>query len=290
MGLIKFFSGARVYVATIFLSITLVCIILGGPYLMAFLAVLIVTGTLELINFTRLKGMNPAVRIMLLVEALLLLAAGLHKYYYFGLIITFGVIATFITILFRGEKAKIADTAVTLLGILYGGWLPMHILLLRSLNIDGLSFFGLHFKDGLGYIIMIFLVITISDIAGYYIGKNFGRTPLWKEVSPKKTLKGSVASTIGGILAALIVGYFINLPWYHSLIAGTLLVVSAQIGDLCESMMKRDAGVKDSGNILPGHGGVLDRADSYIFTGAVAYYYFSIFVVGHYSLISLLPF
>jgi len=257
---------------------------------MAFLAVLIVTGTLELINFTRLKGMNPAVRIMLLVEALLLLAAGLHKYYYFGLIITFGVIATFITILFRGEKAKIADTAVTLLGILYGGWLPMHILLLRSLNIDGLSFFGLHFKDGLGYIIMIFLVITISDIAGYYIGKNFGRTPLWKEVSPKKTLKGSVASTIGGILAALIVGYFINLPWYHSLIAGTLLVVSAQIGDLCESMMKRDAGVKDSGNILPGHGGVLDRADSYIFTGAVAYYYFSIFVVGHYSLISLLPF
>ncbi|MDD3013568.1 MAG: phosphatidate cytidylyltransferase [Candidatus Gastranaerophilales bacterium] len=290
MGLIKFFSGARVYVATIFLSITLICIILGGPYLMAFLAVLMVTGTLELIKFARLKGMDPSVKIILLTEALLLLAAGLHKYYYFGLIITFGVITSFITILFRGKKAKINDLAFTILGFLYGGWLPMHILLLRSLNIDGLNFFGLHFKDGLGYIIMIFLVITISDIAGYYIGKNFGKTPLWPEVSPKKTLKGSVASTTGGIIAALIVGYFINLPWYHSFAAGTLLVLSAQIGDLCESMMKRDAGVKDSGNILPGHGGVLDRADSYIFTGAVAYYYFSVFVIGHYSLISMLPF
>jgi len=289
VGLIKFFSGARVYVATIFLLITLVCIILGGPYLMAFLAVLMITGTLELVNIARIKGMEPAVRIMLFTEALLLIAAGLHKYYYFGLIITFGVIASFIIILFRGKKAKINDIAFTLLGILYGGWLPMHILLLRSLNKDGLSFFGLHFRDGLGYIIMIFFIISISDIAGYYIGKNFGKTPLWTEISPKKTLKGSVASTVGGIITALIVGYFINLPWYHSFVAGTLFVLSAQIGDLCESMMKRDAGVKDSSNILPGHGGILDRADSYIFTGAIAYYYFSVFVIGHYSLISMLP-
>lgn len=289
MGLIKFFSGARVYVATIFLSITLICIILGGWFLTVFLAVLIYTGTLELVNFMRLKGMDPDVKLMLATEALLLLAAALHKYYYFGFIITFAVIATFISILFRGHKARISDVAVTFLGILYGGWLPMHILLLRSLNKSGLEFFGFHFRDGLGYIIMIFLIITVSDIAGYYIGKNFGKTPLWPEISPKKTLKGSVASTVGGIAVALIVGYFINLSWYYSFIAGTLLVISAQIGDLCESMMKRDAGVKDSGNILPGHGGVLDRADSYLFTGAVAYYYFSIVVIGHYSLISLLP-
>jgi phosphatidate cytidylyltransferase len=290
VGLIKFFSGARVYVATIFLSITLVCIILSGIYLTAFLAVLIITGTLELINLAKQKGMNPATFLIIAIESLFLLTASINKPCYFGLILTIGVIAAFITILFRGQKAKISDLSVTIMCFLYGGWLPMHILLLRNLNKDGLDLFGLHFKDGLGYIILIFLIITISDIAGYYIGKNFGRTPLWTEISPKKTLKGSVASTIGGVAVALIAGYFFNLPWYHSLIAGTLLVLSAQIGDLCESMMKRDAGIKDSGNILPGHGGILDRADSYIFTGAVAYYYFSIFVIGHYSLISLLPF
>jgi len=262
---------------------------MGGWFLTAFLAVLIFTGTLELVNMMKLKGMNPDVKLMIATEALLLLAAALHKYYYFGFLITFSVIATFISILFRGHKARISDVAVTLLGILYGGWLPTHILLLRSLNKLGLDFLGFHFRDGLGYIVMIFLIISISDIAGYYIGKNFGKTPLWPEISPKKTLKGSVASTVGGVVIALVFGYFINLPWYHSLIAGILLVLSAQIGDLCESMMKRDAGVKDSGNVLPGHGGVLDRADSYLFTGAIAYYYFSIFVIGHYSLISLLP-
>lgn len=290
MGLIKFFSGARVYVATIFLSITLVCIILSGIYLTAFLAVLIFAGTLELINIARQKGMNPATILIIAVELLLLFTASLHKTHYFGFIITIGVIASFITILFRGQKARIDDLSVTIMCFLYGGWLPMHILLLRNLNKDGLELFGLHFKDGLGYIVLIFLIITISDIAGYYIGKNFGKTPLWREISPKKTLKGSVASTIGGIAVAMTAGTFFNLPWYHSLIAGTLLVLSAQIGDLCESMMKRDAGMKDSGNILPGHGGILDRADSYIFTGAVAYYYFSIFVIGHFSLISMLPF
>ena len=74
------------------------------------------------------------------------------------------------------------------------------------------------------------------------------------------------------------IGFAIGLPWYHSLVLGLLIAVFAQIGDLCESMIKRDAGVKDSSNILPGHGGFLDRTDSYIMTIPVVYYYVHYFV------------
>jgi len=288
VGLINFFSKPRVWVATIFLSITLVAIIIGKIALALFLALLIYLGTKELINFARAKGLNPSVPVILTVDFFLILFATIQsfdricqsKYYdflapfsalidttcsfvksadYLGMVITIGVIATFITILFRGKKATISDTAATVLVFMYGGWLPMHIMLLRNLYGSGIYLFGIHVREGLGFIILIFLVITLSDIAAYYVGMHFGKKPLWPEISPKKTREGAIAGTT---------------------VSGLLLSITAQFGDLAESMMKRDAGFKDSSNILPGHGGVLDRADSYIFTGAVAYYYFSLFVIG----------
>ena len=100
-------------------------------------------------------------------------------------------------------------------------------------------------------------------------------------VSPKKTVEGALGGTFLAVLSALVVGYFINLPWYHALIAGLLVTVFAQLGDLSESLLKRDAGVKDSGSSLPGHGGFLDRTDSYIFTIPVLFYYLKYFVASN---------
>ncbi len=288
MGILRFFSNKRVYVATIFLSITLACILIGSFALALFLGVLIFFGSKELVSFTKAKGLNPDFRFIIIINFMLLLAATLYKYVYFSLIMTIAVIGAFILILFRGQKATINDLSATLLGILYGGWLPMHIMLLRNIDSQGFQFLNRNVPDGLGFIVLIFLVITASDIAAYYIGSAYGKTKLWPEVSPKKTVKGAVAATIGGISVSMIFGHFIGLPIHHALVAGFLLSLAAQLGDLCESMLKRDAGFKDSGNVLPGHGGILDRADSYIFTGAVAYYYFSIFVIGNYSLLGIL--
>ena len=280
MGLIKFFTGARVAVATIFLSVTLLCILIGNWALAIFLGVLIYLGTQELVNFAKAKGFNPSFNTIILVDFLLMLLAVLKLPAYQGLVMTFGTIAACLVILFRGNAATISDAATTVFGILYGGWLPMHIMLLRNLYKTGINFFGFHVREGLGYIVLIFFIITLSDIAAYYVGINFGKRKLWPEISPKKTIEGSVAGTTCGLLASVIVGHFIGLSLFYSVIGGILLSVTSQFGDLTESMMKRDAGFKDSGTLLPGHGGVLDRADSYIFTGAVAYYFFKIFVIG----------
>lgn len=288
MGLIRFFKDARVYVATIFLSITLVSIIIGNFALFLFLAVLVSAGTFELSTFAKAKGMKLPLWLVLGVNILLLGLATIGKTEYIGLVLTFAVIASFLIILFRGKNASVNDLTYTIMVLMYGGWLPIHLILLRNLNHNGINLFGFHPKEGLGYIILIFFVISLSDIMAYYVGKKFGKTPLMPEISPKKTREGSIGGTIGGVLGAVLVGYFIGLPVYHSLISGLILSITSQYGDLSESMLKRDAGVKDSGNVLPGHGGVLDRADSYIFTGAVAYYYFSIFVIGKLSLFTIL--
>ena len=284
MGLIAFFSKPRVWVATIFLAITLVAIIIGDWALAIFLTVLIYQGTKEYVSFVKAKGLNPSLNLILTIDFLLIFFAYLQNYDFLPLIVTFGVITAFITIMARGKAATTNDLATTVLGFLYGGWLPVHIMLLRNLEKTGIDLFGISAREGLGYIVLIFFIISASDIAAYYVGKNFGRTPLWPEISPKKTIKGSIGGTTGGVIASLIIGHLIGLGLFHSIVAGLLLSIVAQLGDLAESMLKRDAGVKDSGNILPGHGGVLDRADSYIFTGAVAYYYFSLFVIGNITL------
>jgi phosphatidate cytidylyltransferase len=291
VNIIKFFSNPRVWVATIFLSITLVSIIIGKLALALFLAVLIYLGSKEYVTLARAKGLNPSLKIILIVDFFLIFFATLQSfdrssqfikhYDFLGLVVTFGVIATFIKMLFRGAKATLNDTAATILGFMYGGWLPMHIILLRNLYKSGIYLFHWHVREGLGYIVLIFFVISLSDIAAYYVGKTFGKNKLWPEISPNKTKEGALAGAVGGILGAVLVGHFIEISLFHSLVSGLLLSIAAQYGDLAESMMKRDAGVKDSGTLLPGHGGVLDRADSYIFTGAVAYYYFSLFVIGN---------
>jgi len=273
-----FFTKTRVYVATIFLIICLAALIFGGFPLAVFLGILIYFGQAELVNMTKAKGMDPPLGLILFIDALLVICATLKQYDFIIPVLALSTIIIFLVILFRGAKATINDIGASLMAVLYGGFLPMHIILLRDINGPDFSLFGKSIDLGIGYIVLMFVVISLCDIAAYYVGTKLGKTPLWKEISPKKTVEGSVGGTVASVIGAVIIGHFIDLPVIHSVISGFLLSAAAQFGDLAESMLKRDAGVKDSGNMLPGHGGILDRADSYIFTGAVAYYYFSLFV------------
>ncbi|MEI8389122.1 MAG: phosphatidate cytidylyltransferase [bacterium] len=290
MGLIKFFSKARVYVATIFLLICLVSLIYGGFPLAVFLSVLIYFGQVELVNMLKAKGMNPPLALILFIDAILIICATLKQYNYVVPILAISTIVIFLVILFRGAKASINDIGASFLAILYGGFLPIHIIFLRDIKGPDILLFGRHFDLGIGYIVLMFVVISLCDIAAFYVGTKLGKTPLWPEISPKKTIEGSVGGTVVSVLGAVLIGHFIDLSLVHSIISGLLLSLAAQFGDLAESMIKRDAGFKDSGNLLPGHGGMLDRADSYVFTGAIAYYYFSIFVNNGSLLSTFMPF
>jgi len=177
------------------------------------------------------------------------------------LMIVFAVI--FINELSRGNPEQgLINAAANLFGTVYIGFMFAYILLLRF--IPGI--------DGLFYVLFAILVTWANDSAAYFIGINFGKHKLSPQISPKKSIEGSIGGFAGGLIAAVILGLFFDKDVIFMLILGFLVVAAGQFGDLIESVIKRNAGVKDSGYFLPGHGGVLDRFDSLLLTAPVVYY------------------
>ncbi len=156
----------------------------------------------------------------------------------------------------------------TLTGILYMGWMLGHYVALRQLD------------HGRELVILALFTTFACDTSAFLVGRTWGRHHMTPTISPHKTWEGAAAGLIGAIAAALAIRFLLNLgDWslplsYGQTIAiGCLVGIGAQLGDLLESLLKRRAGVKDSGNLIPGHGGVLDRIDSLVFTGVIVYYF-----------------
>jgi phosphatidate cytidylyltransferase len=158
----------------------------------------------------------------------------------------------------------------SIFGMVYVGWFGAHVTLLRSWP-----------DQGPALIFMLFTAVILTDTFAYAVGSMIGRTKLAPAVSPNKTWEGSLgglAFAVGGMCILYALQQREALPglpawplWRYAVVA-VALAVTAQIGDLIESCLKRDAGVKDSGTILPGHGGVLDRCDGFLFAAPVLYY------------------
>ncbi len=133
--------------------------------------------------------------------------------------------------------------------------------------------------DGLGRALTFMLCVVASDIGGYTAGVVAGRHPMAPSISPKKSWEGFAGSQVAGMTTgALCVAYLLDAPWWAGALTGSLLVISATLGDLVESMIKRDLGIKDMGNLLPGHGGLMDRLDSLLPTAVVAWTVLSLLV------------
>jgi phosphatidate cytidylyltransferase len=128
-------------------------------------------------------------------------------------------------------------------------------------------------REGPVLLLFAMVIIWVGDSAAYFVGRWIGKHPLAPHLSPKKTWEGTVASFLGSLIVALVFARFLTVPLPHLLAMAALGNVAGQIGDLLESAYKRSAGIKDSGSILPGHGGVLDRIDALILAIPVVWYY-----------------
>jgi phosphatidate cytidylyltransferase len=177
----------------------------------------------------------------------------------------------------------LADAAATLLAPIYIGMPLGALAAMRGVigNDAVRSDYGGPFGDGRVVVFVLLLVIVISDSAQYYCGRAFGRRKLSPTISPKKTIEGAIGGVVFGTLAMTIAGHYIfrSPMWMLALLGGAISLLGI-VGDLFESLLKRSAGVKDSSNLIPGHGGVLDRIDSWLFAAPV-YYVFVRFLTGN---------
>lgn len=164
-----------------------------------------------------------------------------------------------------GRRQGLGRWAMGMAGAIYIG-MPFNYLLLL--------FTARAHPSGLAWMVFAILAAVVSDVVALLVGSRFGRTPWFPNISPQKTLEGAVAGVVGAVLTMLL-GAFISLdiPVWHAIALGLLIGFAAEAGDLVESQMKRIAEVKDSSNLIPGHGGVLDRIDSILFPPIVVFYY-----------------
>lgn len=276
-------NATRLLTGLIMGTIALWCLLNGGIALLALVSVIVYLGSKEYVQILQHKGFYPSLKVILYSDAIFAMLSYFNRFDLVAIAFTACSIGAFLWVLSRGRQPYIANVSTTILGFVYGGWFPLHLLLIRGLNAESYQgFLKLNIQnDGLGYVLFLFMAVVLTDTGGYYFGSKFGKHLLAPIVSPKKTIEGSIGGAICAVVGSLIIGHFIGLGFYHSLILGLLCTTFAQVGDLCESLIKRDAGVKDSGNTLPGHGGFLDRTDGFVFTIPVAYYYLKYFVVSN---------
>ena len=184
------------------------------------------------------------------------------------IVITATTLISLIYLLCRPSKeGAFRNWAWTIVGALYVGWMLSHWLSLRGL------------EDGRNWVYLAILTTFANDTSAYFIGRARGKHKLAPAISEGKTREGAIGGLICAILGAVVIATVLNLispftfRYWQIILLGFLVSLFAQLGDLVESLLKRNTGVKESGNLLPGHGGILDRFDSLIFVGAVVYYY-----------------
>jgi len=270
----------RVITGVIISLISFAAIIAGGAYLFALLLVIISLCSREFVKILRHKGFHPSLSIVSFFAIVFATLTFFHKFDMVSSMLTFAIMASFLTVLFRGRQPYIVNVATTILGALYCGWLPCHLLLIRQIGLERISAFQVGINQGLFLLMFVFIAVALTDIGAYYFGVKFGKHKLAEVISPKKTVEGAVGGGACAILASLLGIFYTNLTLPQAFFAGLIITISAQLGDLSESLIKRDAGVKDSSDILPGHGGMLDRFDGYIFAIPVSYYFFIHFTQG----------
>lgn len=257
------------YIGAAMIAPFILFIFLGGIYLKGFTILLSIAGLYEFYKAVKEKKINPISIIGYLLLAVFYLLGNNFEYIMYILVL-FTVILLIIPVV--NLKYTFIDVAITLIGFLYVGILFSFIPLVNNK------------PSGEFLVWLIFIGSWVCDTAAYYSGKYLGKRKLCPQVSPKKTIEGSIGGLLGstlgcGVFGIIVSSYVSEVQVIHFFLIGTLCGIMGQFGDLVASSIKRYVGIKDYSNLIPGHGGILDRFDSILFNAVVVFYYLT-FIVG----------
>ena len=264
----------------------------GLPFAL-FIATLSFIGAKEFYNAVRKQGGEPTEALGLIACIGFQLAAWTHYGQQFApylpAFLLVLVIGTLLTELSKRRPKPIVTIGTTLIGAVYAGWLLSYLTLLHGMQPGMIRISGENMPllvppfhnttPGEWLVIFVSACTFMSDTGALFVGKALGRHKLAPNISPGKTWEGSIGGVLTSLLTGIGLGVWLHLPLIHALGLAAMCAVFGQIGDLCESALKRDLNVKDFSTVLPGHGGILDRIDSLLFSAPLAYYYVLFFLM-----------
>lgn len=262
----------RVLVAVLTLPVVIVVVLTGGNLYQIVVAGLLAIGASELVHLAKTEGYAPSVVVALVTLGAILGSVRWPAIQGPGLALAV-LLAMGVTLFHfqHGDQAPLNSFAITLGAGMYLGWLGAYLLRLRLL------------PSGEAWVLFVLFTTFAADTGAYAIGKPFGRHKLAPRISPKKSWEGYVGGALTGALFGLAVGAFgqdalPGITTLHGLFIGSLIGVITPVGDLFVSALKREANVKDSSHLIPGHGGMLDRLDSVLVAAVLGYFYILWFV------------
>lgn len=261
----------RLLVTIVLLPIGIAAILAGGWYFTALVAVFMSLAAWEYSNLFHTAGLKPATALVVGGTLLLVIGRNINGLTSAAWMISLVILLSMTYHLFSyefGRDQAATDFAVTLAGVFYIGWFGAYFISLRNL------------PEGKWWVMVVLPAVWFADAGAYFIGKRFGRHPLSKRLSPNKTWEGYLGGIITGVLLTALftalwrvaAGTDSAITLLRGVVVGLVMSIFPTLGDLGESMIKRQVGVKDSGNILPGHGGVFDRIDSWLWAVVLGYY------------------
>lgn len=243
--------------------IVAVIIWLGDPWLTIAACIISALAAFEFYRIVKCEHIQPLTYPGIFFSILFVLNSHISHPYSQAFLLALIILVLLIWVLFKQDKDNaFINVAWTITGIFYTGFLLSFYISMRN------------FTNGMGWLFLVLTCTALCDVAAYAFGSWLGKHPLAVSVSPHKTIEGSIAGLIASILFAVLLGIFFKLPvsYLQMVITGVVIAVFAQIGDLVESLLKRNMKAKDTGYILPGHGGILDRIDSHLLVAPVAYF------------------
>ncbi len=263
----------RLITAFVLIPIVLGTTLLGGWWLFAFLGIGLILCGYEYFTMLPAGGFRAERALGLALITGLLLNALLRQNFERELLLGVIVIPPLLELRRRDHHDFLTSWALTALGVVYIGGLGAYLFWLRDLP-GNLTLLGFSIDRGAVLLIITLLATWATDTAAYFAGTSLGRRPFFKEISPKKTWEGAIGGVAGAAVTFGVLGSLTGISPLLAFPGGIVLGIAGAFGDLVESLVKRQVGVKDSGSLLLGHGGVWDRLDSMLFTVMFAYYFF----------------